>query len=45
MIDASEKTFEENISITKEIVDYANKYNITVEAELGHVGSNDRSEA
>lgn len=45
MIDASEKTFEENISITKEIVDYAHKYNITVEAELGHVGSNDRSEA
>lgn len=45
MIDASEKPFEENITITKEIVDYARKYNITVEAELGHVGSNDRSEA
>jgi ketose-bisphosphate aldolase, class II len=45
MIDASEKPFEENITITKEIVDYAHKHNITVEAELGHVGANDKSEA
>lgn len=37
MIDASEKPFEENIKITKEIVDYAAKYQINVEAELGYI--------
>lgn len=45
MIDASNESFEENIRITKEIVDYAHKHDITVEAELGHVGANDTSEA
>ncbi len=35
MIDASSKSLEENIAITKEVVDYAHKYNVTVEAELG----------
>ena len=35
MIDASSKPFEENIAITKEIVDYAHKYGVVVEAELG----------
>lgn len=39
MIDASTKSFEENISITKEVVKYAHKRNVTVEAELGHVGA------
>ena len=37
MIDASEKPFEENIKITKEIVRYAESYNINVEAELGYI--------
>ncbi|MEC7771775.1 MAG: class II fructose-bisphosphate aldolase [Bacteroidota bacterium] len=37
MIDASEKPFEENIKITKEIVDYAAKYQVNVEAELGYI--------
>jgi len=37
MIDASEKPFEENIKVTKEIVDYAAKYQINVEAELGYI--------
>ena len=37
MIDASEKSFEENVRITKEIVDYAASYNINVEAELGYI--------
>ena len=35
MIDASSKPFEESIAITKEIVDYAHKYGVVVEAELG----------
>ncbi len=38
MIDASTKPLEENIRITKEIVDYAHMYGVSVEAELGHVG-------
>ena len=37
MIDASEKPFEENIKVTSEIVEYASKKNINVEAELGYV--------
>lgn len=45
MIDASQKEFEDNIKITKEIVDYAHKHNVSVEAELGHVGSEDLMEA
>ena len=35
MIDASSKSLEENIDITREVVEYAHKYNVTVEAELG----------
>ncbi|MCQ2537928.1 MAG: class II fructose-1,6-bisphosphate aldolase [Lachnospiraceae bacterium] len=35
MIDASSKPFEENVEITKKVVDYAHKYGVTVEAELG----------
>ncbi len=45
MIDASMKSFEDNISITKKVVDYAHDHNVTVEAELGHVGSNDYGES
>lgn len=37
MIDASEMPFEENIKTTSEIVKYASKKNINVEAELGYV--------
>jgi fructose-bisphosphate aldolase class II/tagatose 1,6-diphosphate aldolase GatY/KbaY len=37
MIDASEKQFEENVRITKEVVRYAQSYNANVEAELGYV--------
>lgn len=40
MIDASEKEFEENIFLSKRVVEYATKNNVTVEAELGHVGAN-----
>ena len=35
MIDASSRPFEENIEITKQVVDYAHKYGVVVEAELG----------
>ena len=35
MIDASSKPFEENIAITKEVVDYAHAHGVVVEAELG----------
>ena len=38
MIDASAKTFAENVEITKEVVSLAHPRNITVEAEIGHVG-------
>ncbi len=35
MIDASSKSFEENIAITKQVVDYAHAHGVVVEAELG----------
>jgi len=35
MIDASALPFEENIKLTKQVVEYAHKYDVTVEAELG----------
>lgn len=38
MIDASKHPLEENIQITKQVVDYAHPKNITVEAEVGHIG-------
>ena len=39
MIDASKQSFEENIRLTKEVVDHAHKVgNISVEGELGTVG-------
>lgn len=38
MIDASHFPYEENVRITKEVVEYARKYNVSVESELGRVG-------
>lgn len=38
MIDASHFSLEENIAITKEVVDYAHARGVSVEAELGRVG-------
>lgn len=38
MIDASHHPYEENVSITKEVVAYAHARNVSVEAELGTVG-------
>lgn len=37
MIDASERPMEENINITRRVVDLAAQYNANVEAELGYV--------
>ena len=44
MIDASQKEFEENIRITKEVADYAHAKGVAVEAELGKIGSADKVE-
>ena len=38
MIDASSFPIEKNIKITKEVVEYAAKRGVTVEAEVGHIG-------
>ena len=35
MIDGSSLPYEENIALAKKVVDYAHKYDVTVEAELG----------
>jgi fructose-bisphosphate aldolase class II len=41
MIDASEQPLKENIDITKKIVKYAHSKGVTVEAELGKIGTTD----
>lgn len=38
MIDASKMEFEKNIATVKEVVDYAHRFDVTVEAELGKLG-------
>ena len=38
MIDASSKSFDENVETTCKAVAYASRYGVSVEAELGHVG-------
>jgi fructose-bisphosphate aldolase class II len=38
MIDASSYSLDENIRMTKEVVEYAHSMGVTVEAEVGHVG-------
>lgn len=39
MIDASKYDLNTNIEMTKQVVIYAKKHNVTVEAEIGHIGS------
>lgn len=41
MIDASKYDLEKNIKITKEVVDYAHLKDVTVEAEIGHIGGSE----
>ncbi|MDQ0207372.1 ketose-bisphosphate aldolase [Alkalicoccobacillus murimartini] len=43
MIDASHASFEDNIAISKEVVKLAHSVNVSVEAELGTIGSNEGS--
>ncbi len=38
MIDASMHSFEENINIVKEVVEFAHKNDVSIEAELGRLG-------
>ncbi|MGN1053727.1 MAG: ketose-bisphosphate aldolase [Erysipelotrichaceae bacterium] len=44
MIDASMMDFNTNVKMTKEVVEYAHARNVTVEAEIGHVGSGENYE-
>lgn len=41
MIDASEKRLEENIAMTRQVVEYAHARGVSVEAELGRIGTTD----
>lgn len=44
MIDASMMDFDTNVKMTKEVIEYAHARNVTVEAEIGHVGSGENYE-
>lgn len=41
MIDASKYSLEENVDMTKQVVEYARIKNITIEAEIGHIGGSE----
>src|SRR5215217_7208655 len=41
MIDASEKPLEENIAVMRQVVEYAHARGVSVEAELGRIGTTD----
>ena len=43
MIDASEKSFDENVRITKQAIKIAEQYNANVEAELGYIAKLNQS--
>lgn len=43
MIDASKNPLDKNIEITKQVVEYAHLNDVTVEAEVGHIGGNEKS--
>lgn len=43
MIDASSKNIEENISITKQVVEYAKMHNVSVESEVGYILTKDKT--
>ncbi|GEN56122.1 fructose-bisphosphate aldolase [Halolactibacillus alkaliphilus] len=40
MFDGSSLNYDENVRLTKQVVDYAHGCGVTVEGEIGHVGSN-----
>lgn len=39
MIDASKYELKENVDITKKVVEYSQKFGVSVEGEIGHIGS------
>lgn len=41
MIDASKYPLDENINITKKVVEYAKEKEVSVEAEVGHIGGSE----
>lgn len=41
MMDASEKPFDENVAVTRRVVEYAHARDVSVEAELGQIGTTD----
>ena len=43
MIDASAKSYEENIAISREVVKYAMRAGVSVEAELGKIGGREEN--
>lgn len=45
MIDGSKLSFEENVSLTKRVVDYARPKNVSVEAEIGAIATDEGGEA
>jgi len=44
MIDGSKLSFEENVALTRKVVDYAKPKNVSVEAEIGAIGSGEGGE-
>ena len=44
MIDGSKLPYEENIAITRRVVEYAHQRDVAVEAELGNIGGADKLE-
>ncbi len=44
MIDASRASYEENVALTKQVVELAHKVGVSVEAELGTIGNNGSAE-
>ncbi|MGE5138003.1 MAG: class II fructose-bisphosphate aldolase, partial [Rudaea sp.] len=44
MIDASDKPLEENIALTRRVVDYAHARGVSVEGEIGRIGATDKLE-
>ena len=38
MVDLTKESLEYNIKETKKVVEYAHKYNVSVEGEIGHIG-------
>lgn len=44
MIDGSKLPFEENIALTRKVVDFAHAHDVAVEGELGNIGGTDKLE-